>query len=326
MAFRMMILMAALALAFNTAGCGTTDADPTPDAGDETDAGDKTDAGDAGDETDEGDGGDEEEEPKGPEPCEPEDDPDGLGVACEGSTQGSCNPGKRYCETDGFWSACEGRRVPLPKLCDAFSCAGGLNDGCECMIGEMRSCYEGPDNTSGVGTCRDGFQTCEATADGSGWSDCRHQILPQADDCSGRNLNCVVADPNNPSTTDCSCAAGQTRACGGVQTGTCVLGTQSCDGGKWGACVDALQPIDGEEALCDARTCAGGMNGGCGECVIGETESCYTGAVGTEGVGSCKAGTRTCEGNNKWGPCEDQLRPMPNCEESCAGTVHPACL
>lgn len=315
MPFRLMILMTAMTLAFGTTGCGTTEPNPTPDASDETDAGDTTDASEEEEE---------EEEPAGPVPCETE----GAMQECEGATEGSCNPGKRYCD-DGFWSSCEGRRVPMPKLCDTLSCAGGMNVGCECLVGEVRSCYDGPDGTSGVGTCRDGIQTCEATAAGSAWSDCQHQVLPQADDCSGRLLDCVPEDPNNPKdTSHCACTNGQTRACGGVETGTCQLGTQTCAGGKWGTCVGALQPIDGdaEDDSCAALNCAGGVNSGCGECVIGETESCYTGPVGTEGVGTCEAGTRTCGSNAKWGPCGAQQRPLPNCDESCTGTVHPACL
>lgn len=325
MPFRLMVLMAALALAFHATGCGTTDPAPPSDKNGETDTGDENE----GEKKDE----EEDEQPPQPEPCETE----GAMQECEGSTVGGCTPGKRYCD-DGFWSACEGRRVPMPGLCDAYSCEGApkLNEGCECLVGTIESCYEGPDGTIDVGTCRGGQRICEATATGSAWSECRHQVLPEADDCSGRLTHCVVPNPDpnappDPNAVDCSCTNGQTRDCGGVKTGTCVLGTQTCANGKWGKCVGALQPADGDDAdePCSERNCAGGMNGGCGECVVGEKESCYTGAVGTEGVGTCVAGERVCEAagiGGKWGPCQDQQRPLPNCDESCTGEPHPACL
>lgn len=314
MPFRLMILMAMFSLVFNTTGCGEAAPDPVVDETDETDTTDET----TDDTTDEAT--DEEEEPTGPVPC----DAEGTNEICEGVTEGSCSPGKRWCE-DGFWTECDNRRVPMPKLCDAYSClgAGEMNEGCECLVGTSRDCYDGDPTTIGVGTCRPGRQACVVTEAGSEWGACENQVLPQAEDCSGRNLDCFIPNPDNPEHTpdDCSCTNGATRDCGGITTGSCQLGTQTCSGGEWGACVGDIQPAGD----CSELNCAGELNPGC-DCVIGETQDCYTGPLGTESQGTCAAGTRTCGPQGTWGQCLDQEHPLPNCDESCTGTLDPVCL
>jgi hypothetical protein len=46
------------------------------------------------------------------------------------------------------------------------------------------------------------------------------------------------------------------------------------------------------------------------------TRSCYDGPAGTEGIGSCQAGTQTCADHGRaWGPCSGQVGPEPeDCE------------
>jgi RHS repeat-associated protein len=43
-------------------------------------------------------------------------------------------------------------------------------------------------------------------------------------------------------------------------------------------------------------------------CTNGETRSCYSGAAGTENVGICKAGTKTCT-SGQWGECKNEVPP-----------------
>lgn len=58
-------------------------------------------------------------------------------------------------------------------------------------------------------------------------------------------------------------------------------------------------------------------------CTPGATESCYSGAVGTEGVGACTAGTRTCDVDGlAWGACEGEVTPT---TETCNTTVDDDC-
>lgn len=301
-------IAALVSLALLATACSSTneDDDTTPDAGQVDDAG--VDAGQSGD------AGDEAPVDAGPEPCDA--DPN-VPEECEG-VGGGCTPGIRFCD-DGFWSACEGRQQPIARLCDVPSCAGGFNDGCECLVGTTQPCYTGPEGTRSVGACRDGVQTCVATEDGSAWGDCENQILPQPEDCSVRNLDC---DNDTPADGECTCTDGAQRPCGGVEGGDCVLGTQTCSGGVWGDCVGAVQP----GGACEEESCLGGPNPGC-ECVVGAEEPCYTGPAGTEGVGTCAAGTRTCLEGGKWDTCLGQVQPPSNCDtENCTGTPHAACL
>ncbi|MBK8259047.1 MAG: nucleotide-binding protein [Polyangiaceae bacterium] len=51
-----------------------------------------------------------------------------------------------------------------------------------------------------------------------------------------------------------------------------------------------------------------------GECTKGEKEACYTGPNGTEGVGICKPGERTCKTDGTWGLCLGEVTPL---SESC---------
>jgi hypothetical protein len=45
-------------------------------------------------------------------------------------------------------------------------------------------------------------------------------------------------------------------------------------------------------------------------------ESCYTGPDGTENIGECASGTRTCDSTGAWGDCEDEVHPA---TEACNG-------
>src|SRR5690349_19327284 len=69
--------------------------------------------------------------------------------------------------------------------------------------------------------------------------------------------------------------------------------------------------------------------GGATTCMPGETVSCYSGPPATEGVGLCKAGTKTCaEDSTGFGPCVGEVLPQPeNCaapeDEDCDGKAPP---
>jgi hypothetical protein len=71
---------------------------------------------------------------------------------------------------------------------------------------------------------------------------------------------------------------------------------------------------------------AGGIGGTGGSiCTPEEQKECYTGLVGTLGVGNCKAGTMTCNGEGtSFGPCEGEVKPGPEQpdamgDEACDG-------
>ncbi|MGI6394605.1 MAG: choice-of-anchor L domain-containing protein [bacterium] len=62
-----------------------------------------------------------------------------------------------------------------------------------CTPGETMECYEGPSGTKGVGICKAGIATC--VEDGTDWSECVGQTLPQAEICGdGIDQNCDGED------------------------------------------------------------------------------------------------------------------------------------
>lgn len=52
------------------------------------------------------------------------------------------------------------------------------------------------------------------------------------------------------------------------------------------------------------------------ECSPGETQPCYSGPVGTEDVGVCHGGSKTCQSNGTFGPCVGEVTPS---QEVCDG-------
>lgn len=69
-------------------------------------------------------------------------------------------------------------------------------------------------------------------------------------------------------------------------------------------------------------TSATAGQGGAMDCEPGQTEACYSGPVGTQGVGICKAGARTCSSQGEWGGCENEVVPA---AETCGQTADEDC-
>ena len=68
----------------------------------------------------------------------------------------------------------------------------------------------------------------------------------------------------------------------------------------------------------------GGSGGGSGACELGATEACYSGPEGTEDVGACHAGARTCAADGSgFGACEGEVQPQ--AEEGCTGAADLNC-
>ena len=59
-----------------------------------------------------------------------------------------------------------------------------------------------------------------------------------------------------------------------------------------------------------------------GACPFGAVEECYTGTEGTEGVGPCKKGTRTCIEGGIWSRCEGEVLPK---AEDCTNGIDDNC-
>ncbi len=118
------------------------------------------------------------------------------------------------------------------------------------------------------------------------------------------------------------CAIGDQRPCytgppGTEGVGVCKSGTQYCkdDGTYHWKCFDEVVPLEESCLTPDDDNCDGAVNEGC-VCSPGSDEPCYSGPTGTEGVGLCKAGTRTCNADGTaLGPCEGEITPTP---ETCS--------
>lgn len=182
--------------------------------------------------------------------------------------------------------------------------AGATSD--QCTSGDSRSCYESPEGMSYGGKPPEGQQTCrvgvaKCNPDGT-WDPCAGAVAPlEADTCEPGNDASCNGTPNE----GCTCANGDTRACGSAM-GNCKQGTQTCAGEMWGECVGEVKPAaadtcdDGDDANCNDTP-----NEGC-TCINGTTKQC-----GTD-VGPCEFGTLTCA---------DGVWPA---ESECQGGVKPA--
>jgi streptogramin lyase len=76
----------------------------------------------------------------------------------------------------------------------------------------------------------------------------------------------------------------------------------------------------GEVERCGDRVdnnCDEAVDEDCG-CADGAAEECYEGPAGTEGVGSCRGGTRVCE-DGEWSECQEQRTPAGTIETVCDG-------
>ena len=212
----------------------------------------------------------------------------GGGQQCPTGLHGACAIGVRVCEGGAFLcSAPRGEEV-----CDDEDndCDGRVDED-EDGEGLSRPCFSGPDETRGIGRCRDGVELCTAGQ----WGACLGEVLPGAEICDGADNNCngESDDIDGPGTGGgrCACEPGTTRACytgpaGTLGRGVCSAGEQVCDrdGAGYGPCGGEVIP-DGE--ICDGRDddCDGVVDDAPG-----------TGAPCGLGVGACfRQGALECD-------------------------------
>ncbi|MFO0619477.1 MAG: hypothetical protein U0414_43215 [Polyangiaceae bacterium] len=66
--------------------------------------------------------------------------------------------------------------------------------------------------------------------------------------------------------------------------------------------------------------------GGAPECTPPMSQSCYSGAMGTAGVGVCRAGTEACDASGHFGPCAGEVVPtVENCQSDPNESCTPNC-
>ena len=136
-----------------------------------------------------------------------------------------------------------------------------------------------------------------------------------------------------------ACTPGTTAPCysgppGTADVGQCHPGVQVCDpyGTGWSACTGEVTPA---AESCDSldSDCDGDLTDGCGTvCTPGSIAACYDGPVGTDGVGTCAAGSRVCSADGSgYGACSGAVTPAAELcgdqlDTDCDGETDETCV
>ena len=226
---------------------------------------------------------------------------DGTGYDCEGI----CAAGAQTCVESGAgtWGVCVDPVGPGVEDCN------GQDDDCdgdtdEDAAGQPLS--QACTRTNSDGTCA-GMQTCS----GGGWGACSATV-PGPEAWADPNVNPAVCDTVDQ---DCNGIVNDgvpPRDCSITNAfGTCP-GTATCTAlGTWVNCtakVPLAELCNGVDDDCDGLV---------DEDALGNplTQVCYSGTSGTQGIGVCRTGLRTCTAGG-WGACVGQVIPTP---EVCDG-------
>lgn len=273
---------------------------------------------------------------------------------------GACEDGTQTCNAEGTaWGPCLNEVLPATESCLTSvddDCDGEVNEGgtgCGCVPNSTAACYSGPVGTENVGVCVGGAQTCNSM--GTGYGACVGDVIPTPDVCTDaldNDCNGAVNDGYQDGATGCACYPSSVATCytgpsGTANIGTCVSGIATCNaaGTAWGTCVGEVVPTPDHCTDSLDNNCNGVINDGFGSggqgcaCVPGTQVDCYDGPAGTQGVGVCRSGKRTClSSGTGYGACIGQIIPdLDRCDNSvdddCNGVVNdgyasgaPACV
>jgi Cys-rich repeat protein len=242
-----------------------------------------------------------------------------AGAGCTDDAQCLGNPAGPVCDTaTGKCVQCmpaDPTTCPSGQYCDpsALTCKPGCD--------EAQDCGAEPDG--GALTCDTTTNTCVGcTAD----AQCPAGQVCKANACEA---GCTNQHPCQSGFACCSGACINTSSdvqhCGGCGF-ACQLpnATPACMGGKCAleSCADGFEDCD----KLPGNGCES-VQGVCA-CTPNETQPCYSGPPGTEGVGACQGGTRTCNGTGTgWGGCVGEVLPAPETcytagDDNCDGQVN----
>jgi streptogramin lyase len=173
-------------------------------------------------------------------------------------------------------------------------CEGDSAEGCPCLPGQTRTCYDGPAGTRDVGTCSSGFQVC---TDGL-WGPCEGSLGP----IGPVEVLCDGADENCNGMID----EGLRNACGGCGE----VPPEDCGPQGWGNGLD--------------DNCDGQVDEGC-DCDERTNTPCYPGSPLDMGRGICRGGVMDCGPDGAWGACLGAILPQPEIcngiDDNCNGFV-----
>ena len=211
---------------------------------------------------------------------------------------------------------------------------GSTGGGAICEPGATEPCYSGPAGTAFMGLCVAGTRTCNA--EGSAFDACTGEVTPVAETCTTAGDDDCDGEVNEEG-DGCTCVPGTVVDCyGGPLTtegvGPCKGGQQTChdDGLGFGPCVGEVTPLAETCATPEDDDCDGQVNEEGADCVClpSSTAPCYTGPAGTQGVGPCVAGTKTCNAaGTGFGACVGEVTPAPEtcntaADDDCDGQVN----
>ncbi|MBK8258414.1 MAG: hypothetical protein IPK82_37850 [Polyangiaceae bacterium] len=202
-----------------------------------------------------------------------------------------CPPGQ-YCKPS---NQCEvgctdNSDCNVDTVCDTdkHACVGCLID-TNCPVGSICVGETCIPGCSGVQPCQPGFSCCGQLC---------FDLANDLQNCGFCNNACPTLPNAVPACQSSMCTLG-----------TCVGAYVNCN----------LDPADG----CEHNSVA---DGPC-SCTPGEKQSCYSGAPGTLGIGTCQQGERTCIDGASWTPCIGQVLPKPEqcngLDDDCNGTIEP---
>ncbi|MBK9264463.1 MAG: hypothetical protein IPM54_32325 [Polyangiaceae bacterium] len=196
--------------------------------------------------------------------CSPTVDSSPLATGGAGGEGGAGGAGGEAGQGGGGGPSC----IPEAEQCDGMDndCDEQVDEDCPCIDGQTQDCYSGPMNTSGVGACIGGQQTCNLAGE---WGPCMGEVLPGTETCNNVDDDCngLVDDMG-------------TTSCG---VGACGATVLVCENGQMNSCV----PGNPSPELCD------GLDNDCDQ-LVDETYPGKGSACDTGVPGACAAGKTDC--------------------------------
>jgi streptogramin lyase len=224
------------------------------------------------------------------------ENPNGKCLEEETCINGVCKSNVELCSADNLNGICLG-----DKICNSGVCVDK-----KCEDNQKRNCYPGSESQINKGICREGIQLCK----NGEWNECVGAITPQEEVCDYLDNDCdgIVDEGVKNICGDCREEA---------DLPTEIIGNNiddDCDG-----------KIDEDENNPDGDNCDGRMH-----------QPCYTGPIGTGGVGICRGGFRDCKWDpnlaiwGNWGECIGMILPIAeicgnNIDDNCDGIIDENC-